>query len=215
MFKIIGADQKQYGPISEVQIRQWIIDGRLNAHTQAQRDGAGDWLPLSAFPEFADIFNPAPADTSSTYTPPPMPGPMGAPAPTGTRENALNAVKGPAIALIVAAALGIAFDLLGAFYHLSGLDQHPTRNTSPETRAILLHFQGATGGMLYLGGVALNAFILFGAIKMMRLDNFNLVLAACIVAVIPCTGYCCILSLAFGIWALVVINKTEIKSQFS
>lgn len=218
MFKIIGADQKQYGPISEVQIRQWIIDGRLNAHTQALREGTSDWQPLSEFPEFAEIFNPTPADPSSTFTPPPTPGPMGAPIPTGTREGALSAVKGPAIALIVAAALGIAADLLGAVIRLLGRDQDMYQNMpnlSPQVRSILLHFQGASGAMINLLGVALNIFVLFGALKMMRLQNFNLVLAACIVALIPCTGCCCILGLPFGIWALVVINKPEIKSQFS
>jgi len=42
-----------YGPISIEQIRQWIAEGRANAQTVAQTEGAADWKPLGAFPEFA------------------------------------------------------------------------------------------------------------------------------------------------------------------
>src|SRR6185503_1522504 len=69
MFKIIGADQKEYGPVSTAQIRQWITDGRLNAATRAQREGTTDWQPLSAFEEFADLFGVAPAPTPAAGAP--------------------------------------------------------------------------------------------------------------------------------------------------
>lgn len=52
MYKIIGADQKQYGPISGDQIRQWISEGRVNGQTIACAEGSEDWKPLSQFPEF-------------------------------------------------------------------------------------------------------------------------------------------------------------------
>lgn len=52
MYKIIGADQKEYGPISAEQIRQWISEGRVNAQTQACAEGSQDWKPLGMFPEF-------------------------------------------------------------------------------------------------------------------------------------------------------------------
>ncbi len=54
MYKIIGADHKEYGPISGDHIRQWIAEGRLNANTQAQAEGAAQWQPLSAYAEFAE-----------------------------------------------------------------------------------------------------------------------------------------------------------------
>jgi len=31
MYKIIGTDQKEYGPISAEEIHRWISDGRINA----------------------------------------------------------------------------------------------------------------------------------------------------------------------------------------
>ena len=36
MYKIIGANQTEYGPVSAEQIRQWIAEGRVNAQTSAQ-----------------------------------------------------------------------------------------------------------------------------------------------------------------------------------
>jgi uncharacterized membrane protein len=55
MYKIIGGDQKEYGPVSADQIRQWIAEGRANAQTQVQAEGSANWQPLSTFPEFADV----------------------------------------------------------------------------------------------------------------------------------------------------------------
>ena len=51
MYKIIGADGKEYGPISGEQLRQWIKDGRADAQTKVLAEGAPDWKLLSAFPE--------------------------------------------------------------------------------------------------------------------------------------------------------------------
>jgi hypothetical protein len=52
-YTIIGGDQKEYGPVTEEQLRQWILDGRLNPQSQAKAESDAEWRPLSAFPEFA------------------------------------------------------------------------------------------------------------------------------------------------------------------
>lgn len=52
MYKIVGADGRQYGPVSADQIRQWIAEGRANAQTQVLTEGAAEWKPLATFPEF-------------------------------------------------------------------------------------------------------------------------------------------------------------------
>jgi hypothetical protein len=54
MYKIIGGDQKEYGPVSEQELRNWIGEGRLNAQSMIWVEGAAEWQPLSAFPEFAE-----------------------------------------------------------------------------------------------------------------------------------------------------------------
>ncbi|HLP77719.1 MAG TPA: DUF4339 domain-containing protein, partial [Candidatus Paceibacterota bacterium] len=105
MYKIIGADQKAYGPVTEIQIRQWIAESRVNGQTQAQAEGTEGWMPLSAFPEFADAFsgpNAPIAPSIPTYQ-----------SPIGNREAALEAVKAPAIALKVTAIIGLVLVALG------------------------------------------------------------------------------------------------------
>ena len=53
MFRMIGADGRQYGPINVEQLRQWITEGRANAHTLVQPEGGVEWKPLASFPEFS------------------------------------------------------------------------------------------------------------------------------------------------------------------
>lgn len=74
MYKIIGADQKEYGPISADQIREWIAEGRLDARTQACAEGSQDWKPLGMFPEFSFGTSPLaagipPATSSAPFSP--------------------------------------------------------------------------------------------------------------------------------------------------
>ena len=54
MFKIIGGDGSQYGPVTVEQLREWIASGRANGQTMAQRDSETEWKPLSQFAELAD-----------------------------------------------------------------------------------------------------------------------------------------------------------------
>ena len=58
MYKIIGADGRQYGPVADEQLRQWISEGRANAQTQTLGEGATIWRPLGAVPEFSGYFVP-------------------------------------------------------------------------------------------------------------------------------------------------------------
>jgi hypothetical protein len=61
---------------------------------------------------------------------------------------------------------------------------------------------------------ALNGFVLYGAIKMLRLQNHGMATVASVAAMLPCQC-CCLFGLPFGIWALVVLNKPEVKLQFT
>lgn len=67
MFTIIGADGKEYGPVSADKLREWIASGRANAQTQVRRDGEAAWSTLGSLSEFASSFaaQPPPAPASS------------------------------------------------------------------------------------------------------------------------------------------------------
>jgi TM2 domain-containing membrane protein YozV len=57
MYKIIGGDGKQYGPVSAEELRRWIAQGRANAQTLVHADGSSDWKPLGGEAEFAPLFS--------------------------------------------------------------------------------------------------------------------------------------------------------------
>jgi len=60
MYKIIGADGKEYGPITSEQMRQWIAESRANAQTRVQVEGSTEWTTLGTIGEFAGAFGTAP-----------------------------------------------------------------------------------------------------------------------------------------------------------
>ena len=71
MYKIIGGDGKEYGPITAEQMRQWILEGRVNGQTQVLAEGGTEWKPLGAYPELAPLLGSRPtaptASAAATY----------------------------------------------------------------------------------------------------------------------------------------------------
>lgn len=120
-----------------------------------------------------------------------------------TPVDPLQAVKGPSIFLLVLGILNVLNSLLNAFgFALSGLDNQS---------AIAGILVGGGVGFIGLAGAAL---IIFGAIKMKKLENYTLVMVASIIAMVPYLSSCCLLGLPAGIWSLVVLNKPEVKGAF-
>jgi len=58
MYRIVGKDGQQYGPVTAEQLRAWIAENRANAQTLAQAESAQEWKPLGSFPEFAPDLKP-------------------------------------------------------------------------------------------------------------------------------------------------------------
>jgi hypothetical protein len=198
MYRIIGADGREYGPITADQLRQWIAEGRANAQTKVLPEGTTEWRTLGELPEFLA--------TSQPITPPPM---STLPAPPSARPDQ---VDGPAIALMVVAILGLVLQTMGLVVNLIGPSFMTMRQMPNEPWARM--FSGAVGAAVNGLELLINGFILLGAIKMRKLENYGLVIAATIVAMIPCNWPCCILGLPIGIWTLVVLSKPEVKSAF-
>jgi len=124
MYKIVGADQKEYGPITEEQLRQWIIEGRANAQTIV-RFNEGPWKALSTFPEFASALG-----TSSAAVPPPPPTTLPPLAPGTLSSSSVVAPPnhGMAIAGLICSILGLfccgpIFSTLGLVFSILALAQ--------------------------------------------------------------------------------------------
>jgi hypothetical protein len=72
MYKLVGSDGQQYGPVTEQVVRDWIAVNRANGQTLAQAEGSTEWKPLASFPEFAqDLAGQATPDTAPPLPPPP------------------------------------------------------------------------------------------------------------------------------------------------
>jgi hypothetical protein len=221
MYKIIGANQTEYGPVSAEQIRQWITEGRINAQTPAQAAGDTGWKPIATFPEFA-------ADFPTNATPPPFSPPPSTPPPLRTyqptdagRAMALSEISGPAIGLMVTAILGafmalgrLVINLVGIPMNVfSGMDGMPAQN--PEVTRFVQSFAGTVGVFYAVLSLALAVFIFVAALRMKKLENHTFCVVASIVALIPCISPCCCVGIPIGIWALVVMNKPEVRGYFT
>src|ERR1700722_37373 len=84
MYKIIGADQKEYGPVSADQLRQWITEGRVNGQTKVQAADATEWKAMADIPEFFGVL---PKTQPATHTTPTTIHPL--PAQPGNSQMAI------------------------------------------------------------------------------------------------------------------------------
>ena len=124
MYKIIGADGREYGPATTGQVRQWIAEGRANAQTQTLAPGAPEWKPLGALPEFAGHFAPP--------TPPVIRPLSPGTAVTGLLPKTNSfAMTGLILGMLsLTCCCGFPFNILGLVFSLVGLsqiNQHPER----------------------------------------------------------------------------------------
>lgn len=81
MYRLIGADQKEYGPMSAENVRRCIAERRAHRLTLARAESDIGWKPLGDFPEFQDALAPfstpavagaAPPIPPCTITAPPV-----------------------------------------------------------------------------------------------------------------------------------------------
>jgi hypothetical protein len=197
MYKIIGADGKEYGPITADQLRQWIAEGRANAQTRILAEGATEWKPLSEFPEFAATPSGAPPSLAPTV-------------PVATVLS--DQVSGPATALIIFAILGFVMQAGSLAFRMLGSSLLVAKQLPNQPWVSM--FSGTVGVMASIVGLLVSGLILFGGLNMRKLENYGLAMTASVISMIPCVSPCCLLGLPIGIWAIVVLSKPEVKSAF-
>lgn len=117
MYRIVAADQKEYGPVDAGQIEEWIAQGRANGQTIARLDD-GPWKPLSSFPEFASAVASAPVPSVPTQSPPSLES-----FPQSAAKTNVLAISGLALSVLgflqcctpFIAVLGLIFSSIGLF----------------------------------------------------------------------------------------------------
>ncbi len=132
MYKIIGADQLEYGPVSAGELCRWIAEGRANAASLAWGEGATQWLPLAVFPEFVPALgsdSAAPQTIGPSLAPPPRTNPL---AVTGLVMGLLSLTLGWFWVLLGWIYFTVLVCLLGLVFSCLGIGQ-VTRNPARET----------------------------------------------------------------------------------
>jgi hypothetical protein len=112
MYKVLGNDQKIYGPVSVGQIRQWQAEGRVNSATLLQAEGSGEWRALSSTPEFG--------------VPPIIMMPPAASAKPGNNHMAVAGLIFGALSNICCC-FGIVCAVLGIVFSVIAINQHESR----------------------------------------------------------------------------------------
>jgi len=122
-------------------------------------------------------------------------------------------VNGPAVGLLVTGIIGGVFSIIVLFAMGIGL----SIGSLWEWRHSGWYkdfYEGIFGMGSAFIGIIVAVFVIYAALKMRELKQWNLALVGAILAMIPCISPCCIIGLPIGIWALVVLNKPEVKEAF-
>ena len=162
MFTILGADGKEYGPVAADKIREWIKNGRANAHTSIKRAGETQWTTIAALPEFGGGPPPvpAPADGPTDAAAPGSPAPTPAPAafapvaavapvaPAGTEPASRWMRLGAAILDGIIGSFFLTPGLVSLF--IAGIFSKPQQ---PSTPLVVIGFCAFAFGALILLGI--------------------------------------------------------------
>lgn len=147
-------------------------------------------------------------------------------------ELARDAVRAPAILLVVIGVLSLFFAVLSFIQRpqlaakmnemIQQIQQDPNMPQDEKEFWIdMFSFikEQAEHPLSYvfdLGVGILSLLIIVGGIQMLNLSSMALPVTASILSMIPCiSGCCCILGVPVGIWALVVLAKPEVKAAMA
>jgi hypothetical protein len=121
-------------------------------------------------------------------------------------------VKAPAIAMLITTAVSMAIRGVILLLNLLGTG---LAAAAGGREGIANMVSGAMGVITAIIALILGGVIIMGSLKMMKLQNHKMAMTAAVLCMIPCVSPCCPLTIAFGIWAMVVLNKPEVKAAFT
>ena len=160
-------------------------------------------------PEYTSPQEQSDFDREPTAPPPPTPSQPPAPGPAGGgREKILP----PAIALMVVSGVSAAVYFTVSLLMLLGVGIHGMGGGPGASRQ---SGEFLMPGIFYGGLGVLQSGILMLANKMRRLENYRTAMTVAIVSVIPLISPCCLLGIPFGIWALVMLSRPEVRDAFA
>lgn len=205
---------QQLGPVTEAEFQQLVASGKITEATLVWRDGMANWQPYGQVrggsASVPPVTPPPPQSSPAGFTPL-----HGAVDDDGHRR-AQDRVNGPAVGLIATAVIGFVVAALGLVQAMMGGTTIPIPpDLDPELKKLLEGLKGSSVGVFNAIFVAgLSVVVLMGGLKLKKLESFSLCVAAAVIALVPCISPCCCIGLPIGIWALVVMNKPDVRPYF-
>jgi len=126
----------------------------------------------------------------------------------GGNEPALKKRRAPSIGLLISAVVTGAAGIVLMPMTIAGLlfsISLPASGAAPPPVELWLMFPN----------FILSYLIAFGAWNMRRGKSYRLAYTAALLACIPVPSPCTLLSIPFGIWALVVLHRRDVKTAFA
>jgi hypothetical protein len=81
VYKLIGADGQEYGPVTVEVLKQWLDEGRVNSQTRVRPEGTTEWKTVAEIPDLARLI---------TTSPPPALAPILTPGPISIQPTPRN-----------------------------------------------------------------------------------------------------------------------------
>lgn len=140
--------------------------------------------------------------------------PPGAPnfaAPGGGSGNAAQKVSIPATLMLIFSGLAILVSIANIVLNVLGVGLGALSGDSDV--AMNQAFSGVAGIVGASISILLNAIVVFGAIKMKKLEGYTFALVSAILFTLPCS-LCCFFNTPIGIWAIVTLVSADVKAAF-
>jgi hypothetical protein len=103
--------------------------------------------------------------------------------------------------------------LIGASVAPQAPQQQPADTAYEQGRQFGEKIGRGAGAVIDIVGICLGGIMILGGFQMKGLKSYGYALTGIISGMLPC--HCCFLvGIGFGIWALVVINRADVKSAF-
>jgi hypothetical protein len=127
------------------------------------------------------------------------------------------------LAMQIVAGIAVLVELLGlgmSVLQLAGVSLghfgRPSGNAAAERFGQIMG--GGIGLVVIVVLLALNAFILFAGQKMKALESYTIAMIGAILLILPASCSCCctanLIRIPVGIWALITLLDSEVKSSF-
>ena len=133
--------------------------------------------------------------------------------PSSYRKRARSIVLAPAISLMVVGGLSVLLSIFGLIIHFMDTGQPGANQQGGGFREPEFMNSMAIVSAITITQVCLGVATIAGSFHLKNLTSYGYALTASIVAMLPC-NLCCVAGLPIGVWSLIAIHRSDVKSAW-